>query len=150
MFKVFNTLIKRYSYLKRKSECLWMQLIPNVHVQSKVKGHGPQTSIILNPWFVNNSININSHLKSLNLKKRTSTYDVGNQGPILGKAHRCCRVKPVNEILTPYPWYFDLPAHGISSPLSRVFWPPAYHSIRNEGVKIPWGFNLPYRGVCFQ
>ena len=36
---------------------------------------------------------------------------------------------------TPYPWYFD---------------PPAYLLIRNEGVKIPWAFNLPYRGVSFQ
>ena len=40
--------------------------------------------------------------------------------------------------------------HGISTPLPMLFWPPAYLLIRNEGVKIPWGFNLPYRGVCFQ
>ena len=54
----------------------------------------------------------------------------------------------------PYPWYID--------PLSMVFWPPhlieyrppytwyfdlpAYLLIRNGGFKIPWGFNLPYRG----
>jgi hypothetical protein len=71
----------------------------------------------------------------------------------------------------PYPWYFDplpmvfwshthgtstplsmvfLPpcsTHGISNPLPMIFWPPAYLLIRNEGVKIPWGFNLPYRGI---
>jgi len=29
-----------------------------------------------------------------------STYDVGNPGPGLGKAHKCGRVKPVNEIPT--------------------------------------------------
>ena len=39
----------------------------------------------------------------------------------------------------PYPWYFD--------PLPMIFWLPAYLLIRNEGVKIPWGFNLPYRGI---
>ena len=49
----------------------------------------------------------------------------------------------VMEYGAPFPWYID-------PPLPMVFWPPAYLLIRDEGVKIPWGFNLPYRGVCFQ
>jgi hypothetical protein len=64
---------------------------------------------------------------------------------------------PTHGILTSYPWYIDPPTHGILTPypwyfdpLSMIFWPPAYLLIRNEGVKITWGFNLPYRGVWFQ
>ena len=40
--------------------------------------------------------------------------------------------------------------HVISTHLPMVFWPPAYLLIRNEGVKIPWGFNLPYKGSVFK
>ena len=53
---------------------------------------------------VNNSTNIKkkqtitSHLNSLNIKKKTMTYDVGNPGPGLGQAQKCGRVKPVNGI----------------------------------------------------
>jgi hypothetical protein len=70
----------------------------------------------------------------------------------------------------PYPWYFDPPIHGILTPLPMVFWspypwyfePPTHvyrtptHGILTplpiywlemRGVKIPWAFNLPYRGV---
>ena len=44
--------------------------------------------------------NDTSHLiKTLNTKK-TITYDVGNQGPGLGQAHICGKVKPVNGIPT--------------------------------------------------
>ena len=57
---------------------------------------------------------------------------------------------------TPYPWYIDPPIHGILTPLPIEYQPPytwyfdltAYLLIRNGGggVKIPWGFNLLYRG----
>ena len=69
---------------------------------------------------------------------------------------------PIHGISTPFPWYIEPLTHGISTPLSMVFWPsptrrmstpytwyfdlPAYLLIRNGGFKIPWGFNLPYRG----
>ena len=50
----------------------------------------------------------------------------------------------------PYPWYFDPPSNGISTPpYTWYFDLPAYLLIRNGGVKIPWGFNLPYRGGQF-
>jgi hypothetical protein len=64
---------------------------------------------------------------------------------------------------TPYPWYFDPPTHGILTPLSMVYWTPypwyfdnPTHGILTtlpiswlemRGVKIPWGFNLPYKGA---
>jgi hypothetical protein len=64
--------------------------------------------------------------------------------------------------LTPYPWYIDPHTHGILTPLSMVFWPPyqwyieppthgiltplPIYWLEMRGVKIPWGFNLPYRG----
>ena len=48
---------------------------------------------------------------------------------------------PINGISTPYPWYFD--------PLSMVFWTPAYLLIRNEGVKIPWGWIYHTGGSVF-
>ena len=47
---------------------------------------------------VNNSTNINkwskqlSHLNSLEIKKKTMTYDIGNLGPGLGQAQKCSRV----------------------------------------------------------
>ena len=48
---------------------------------------------------VYNSININKtnyhcHLNYLNIKKQTTTYDVGNPGPDLGHAQTCGRIKP--------------------------------------------------------
>ena len=75
-------------------------------------------------------------------------------------------------ILTPLPmlyrplylWYFDpipmvfwSPTHGTSTTLSMVIWPryPWYieplpiSSLEMRGVKIPWGFNLPYKGGLF-
>ena len=63
--------------------------------------------------------------------------------------------RPHNHgILTPYPWYIEPPTHGISTPpthgistpLPMVFWPPSIFWLEMRGVKIPWGFNLPYRG----
>ena len=86
---------------------------------------------------------------------------------------------PINGISTPYPWYFDpLPMvfwspypwnidplfRGILTPLpmvyrtpylwyfdplSMVFWTPAYLLIRNEGVKIPWGWIYHTGGSVF-
>jgi hypothetical protein len=62
---------------------------------------------------------------------------------------------PTHDILNPYPWYIDPlpmvfwfrylwdiepPTHGISNPLS-ISWLEM-----RGGVKIPWWFNLPYRG----
>jgi hypothetical protein len=51
---------------------------------------------------VNNSTNINkmnnhlsSQLNSLNSKKRTTTYGIGNPAPGLRQAHKCGGVKPV-------------------------------------------------------
>jgi hypothetical protein len=61
----------------------------------------------------------------------------------------------------PYQWYIEPLTHGISTPLSMVFWPPthristpytwyfdlpAYFFIINGGVQNTMGFNLPYRG----
>ena len=64
----------------------------------------------------------------------------------------------------PYPWYIDPSTHGILNPLPMVYWPPypwyfdpPTHDILTSlhifwlemgggGFKIPWGFNLPYRG----
>ena len=69
---------------------------------------------------------------------------------------------PTHSILTPYPWYltpltlvYRTPylywhsIHGILHPYPWYFDHPAYLLIRNEGVKIPWGFNLPYWGSQF-
>ena len=51
---------------------------------------------------VNNSTNIIiSHLNSLNIKKKITTYDVGNPAPGFEQAQQCGRVKPVNRIQTP-------------------------------------------------
>ena len=47
---------------------------------------------------------------------------------------------PTHGISTPYPWYFDPPIHGILTSL------PISWLEMGGGVKIPWGFNLPYRG----
>ena len=82
-------------------------------------------------------------------------------------------------ISTPYPWYLAPPTIDILTPLPMVFWPPIHgiliplpmeyrppiHGILTpypwyvdplpiswlemRGVKIPWGFNLPYRGSVF-
>jgi hypothetical protein len=49
----------------------------------------------------------------------------------------------------PNAWYFDPPSHRISTPYTWHFDLPAYFFIINGGFKIPWGFNLPYRGVQF-
>ena len=38
--------------------------------------------------------------KTIMLKKRTTTYGVGNPGPGLRRAKTCGRVKPMNGILT--------------------------------------------------
>jgi len=40
---------------------------------------------------------ITSHLHSFNTKK-TTKYEVGNTGPVMGQAHKCDRVKPINGI----------------------------------------------------
>jgi hypothetical protein len=40
----------------------------------------------------------------------------------------------------PYSWYFDLPTHGILTHPLPISW------LEMRRVKIPWGFNLPYRG----
>ena len=41
---------------------------------------------------------------------------------------------PLTMVFWPhYPWYFDPPTHGISNPLPMVFWPP-----------YQWYFNPPY------
>jgi len=40
--------------------------------------------------------------------KKTTTYDVGNPAPGLGKAHTCGRVKPANGMYlsnTQKPWF---------------------------------------------
>jgi len=42
---------------------------------------------------------ITSHLKSLNIKRSTA-YDIGNPGPRLGQAQKCCGVKSVKGIST--------------------------------------------------
>jgi hypothetical protein len=47
-----------------------------------------------------NKWSITSHLHSLNTKKKTMTYDVGNPGPGLGQTQKCGRVRPVNGIPT--------------------------------------------------
>jgi hypothetical protein len=54
---------------------------------------------------VNNSTNINktnSHLSPqiTEPKKKTTTYDVGYQGPGLGQAKKCDGAKPINGIPT--------------------------------------------------
>jgi len=57
---------------------------------------------------VNNSTNSNKTnnqlSSSLTKYKKTMTYDVGNQGPGLGQAQKCGRVKQVNEITTLPSW----------------------------------------------
>ena len=40
---------------------------------------------------------------------------------------------------SPYTCYFDLPTHGISNPISMVFWTPAYLLIRNDGSQNTMG-----------
>jgi hypothetical protein len=68
--------------------------------------------------------------------------------PMVYRPTTHCILIPLPMVYRPrYPWYFYPPAHGISNPLPMVFLPPAYLLIRNGGVKIPWRFNLPYRGV---
>ena len=55
----------------------------------------------------------------------------------------------------PYPWYFDPPIHDILNPLPMYIEPPTHgiltplpiYWLEMRGVKIPWAFNLPYRGV---
>jgi hypothetical protein len=55
---------------------------------------------------------------------------------------------------TPYPWYIDPPIHDILTPLPIEYRPPTHDILTslhiffiiNGGFKIPWGFNLPYRG----
>jgi hypothetical protein len=42
---------------------------------------------------------ITYHLYSMKIIKNT-THDIGNLGPGLGQAHKCCGVKPVNGIPT--------------------------------------------------
>jgi hypothetical protein len=39
-------------------------------------------------------------MNSPNIKKKTTTYDVGNPDPVLGQAHKCDGVKPVKGIST--------------------------------------------------
>ena len=55
---------------------------------------------------------------------------------------------------TPYPRYIDPPIHGILPPLPIEYRPPTHDILTSlhifwlemGGFKIPWGFNLPYRG----
>jgi len=62
---------------------------------------------------------------------------------------------PTHGILIPYPWYIDPYIHGIFTPLpmayrtpySWYFDPLPISWLEMRGVNIPWGFNLPYRGV---
>ena len=48
----------------------------------------------------------------------------------------------------PYPWYIEPLTHGISTPPTHDILTSLHLLIRNGGggFKIPWGFNLPYRG----
>jgi hypothetical protein len=48
-----------------------------------------------------------------------------------------------------YPWYFDHLLMEYWPPYTSYFDLPAYLLIRNGGVKIPWGFNLQYKGGQF-
>ena len=48
---------------------------------------------------------ITSHLMLLNIKKKTTRYDVGNAGPSSGQAHICGEVKPVNGISILTAWW---------------------------------------------
>ena len=71
---------------------------------------------------------------------------------ILLPLHYLCKARTMSGhgILPPSNGIWS-PIHMVyRPPLPMVFWRPAYLLIRDEGVKIPWGFNLPYRGVCFQ
>jgi hypothetical protein len=43
---------------------------------------------------------ITSHLNSLNTKKKTIAYDIGNPGPGLIQGQKCGRIKQVNRIPT--------------------------------------------------
>jgi hypothetical protein len=62
---------------------------------------------------------------------------------------------PTHGILIPYPWYIDPHIHGIFTPLTMVYrtpypWyfdPLPISWLEMRGINIPWGFNLPYRGV---
>ena len=52
---------------------------------------------------------------------------------------------------TLYPWYFDLPTHGISNPLPMVFRPPI-HGILTPIPMVfwplyPWYFDPPTHGI---
>ena len=40
------------------------------------------------------------------------------------------------NFITPYPWYFDPPTHGISTPLPMIYWPP-----------YPWYIDPPTHGI---
>lgn len=74
---------------------------------------------------------------------------------------------PTHGISNPLPIVFQTPTHSILNPIPMVWWPPSYpwyvdppptHCISNHlpiswlkmtVLKIPRGFNLPYRGVHF-
>ena len=56
-------------------------------------------------WLVNNFTNINKtnnhpSPQVTEHRQNTTTYDVGNQGPGLGRALKCGGVEPVNGIQT--------------------------------------------------
>jgi hypothetical protein len=42
------------------------------------------------------------------ITKRLQHNDIGNSGPDLGQAHKCCGVKLVNGILTLFVWYYSM------------------------------------------
>ena len=54
---------------------------------------------------------------------------------------RCKPKTPLPMVYqAPYPWYYDPPTHGISSPLSMVLWPPI-HGIMTP---LPMVYQAPY------
>jgi len=58
-----------------------------------------------------------------------------------------CNEPPTHSILIPYSWYIEDPTHGnLTPPPSLVYWTPAISWLEMRRFKIPWWFNLPYRG----
>ena len=61
---------------------------------------------------------------------------------------------PTHGILNPFPWNIEPLMHGILTPLAIEYRPPTHDILTSlhiflllmGGFKIPWGFNLPYRG----
>ena len=100
-------------FLHRRSDCL-----VSIDIKDKRTGNTPliwaakrgHTKVIIvmkkslhsnsKQFHQINKWSITSHLHSLNTKKKTMTYDVGNAGPGLEQAQKCGRVRPVNGIPT--------------------------------------------------